>query len=212
MGTQSPHFVWRSWIMHGSDRRLPIIVKPEFYIVLALTVLVFPVRWVVAWVVASTFHEVCHFAALRLSGCRIFRIQIDLNGAVMETDLLSCSREFFCALAGPLGGFALLIIAKWFPRIAICGCFQTLYNLIPIFPLDGGRAVRCAVKKLIPDAKGEQIERWLENSILLIFLLLGIYATVWLDLGLIPLIFAVILVIKNKKVKITCKAQSLGVK
>lgn len=197
--------------MHRSNSKLPITVKPEFFIVLAFTVLVFPVQWVVAWVSASAIHELCHYAALRFSGCRVFRMQVDLNGAVMETDLLSCSREIFCALAGPLGGFALLLIAKWFPRLAICGCFQALYNLIPIFPLDGGRAVRCLVKKLVPDANGKRIEKWLDNGILLLFLLLGVYTAFWLDLGLIPLIFAVILIIKNKKAKFTCKARSLGV-
>lgn len=197
--------------MRRSGSKLPITIKPEFCIVLALTLLVFPVQWVLAWIGASAIHELCHYAALRFSGCKVFRVQVDLNGAVMETDLLSCSREILCALAGPLGGFALLLIAKWFPRLAICGCFQALYNLIPIFPLDGGRAVRCVLKKFLPDAKGERIENWLENGFLLTFLLLGCYAAFGLDLGLIPLIFAVILIIKNKKVKFTCKARAFGV-
>lgn len=197
--------------MRKWDNNLPISVKPEFCIVLAITLLIFPVQWVLAWVMASAIHELCHYTALRLSGCRVFRVQINSNGAVMETDLLSSTREILCALAGPLGGFALLLVAKWFPRLAICGCFQALYNLIPIFPLDGGRAVRCMLKKYFPDAKGERIENWLENGILLIFLLLGGYSALWLDLGLIPLIFAVILIIKNKKVKFTCKARSFGV-
>lgn len=188
-----------------------VIVKPAFCFVLALTLLVLPIKWVFAWICASAFHELCHYGALKLSGCKVFRIQIDVNGAVMDTDLLSCSQEILCALAGPLGGLSLLLIARWCPRIAICACFQSVYNLIPLFPLDGGRVVSCIVDKMFSEEQGKTVKVILENTVLSAFFLLGGYAAFVLKLGMLPVLFAVILIVKNKIVKISCKQPALGV-
>lgn len=198
--------------MQKNSCRVTVLIKPEFCIVLALTLLILPLRWVIAWLCASAFHELCHYAALRLSGCKVFRIQVDLNGAVMETDILRCSREVLCAMAGPAGGFALLIVARWFPRLAICSCFQALYNLIPIFPLDGGRAVSCVLRKLFSDNKSWAIQNGIENAVLFAVLVLGLYASFVLKLGVIPLLFSGVLIFRNKKIKTSCKERLLRVK
>lgn len=189
-----------------------ITIKTEYYILLALALLIIPFWWIIAWIIASAFHELCHFTALRLSGYSIFRINIGPNGTVMDTDLCGNNREILCALAGPVGGLLLILIGKWFPRVAICGLFQSAYNLIPIYPLDGGRAVRGVLNKLFSESLAVQIEKWLENGILILFVLLGLYAVFCMKLGLIPLLFAIILAIKNKRGKYTCKECSLGVK
>ena len=185
--------------------KLSITVKPEYFIMLALGLLIIPFQWIIAWITASTFHEFFHFFALRLSGSRIFEVQVGLNGTVMDTDLFGDLKEILCALAGPIGSFLLILIGRWCPRLAICGFFQCAYNLIPIYPLDGGRVIRSIMRNFFSDPKSLQIEMWLENSVLLLFLLLGLYAFFCLKLGLIPLIFAVILMMKNKQGKCTCK-------
>lgn len=209
---QSQPFVWRLWKMLKLIKKFPVSVKPEFCIILALALLILPIKWIFAWFFASVFHEFCHYAALKLSGCKVLRVQINLNGAVMETNLLSCTTEILCALAGPFGGLSLLLIAKWCPRIAICGCFQSLYNLIPIFPLDGGRAVTSLFNIFFPNTKVTLIQNILESCILLGFLVLGIYAAMVLQLGILPLLFAGILAFRNKIAKNPCKQRHLGVK
>lgn len=198
--------------MQKTYHKLPISITPEFCIVLALSLLVLPIRWILAWLCASAFHELCHYGAIKLSGCKVFRVKVDLNGAVMDTDLLRWSQELLCALAGPLGGLSLLLIARWFPRIAICGCFQSFYNLIPIFPLDGGRAVICLLQRYCTDQVAHKVIKIIENCILLLFLVLGSYAAFYLKLGILPLIFAAILVIRNKFIKTSCKQSVLRLK
>lgn len=106
-----------------------------------ILLLVLPLRWVAAAIVAAAVHELCHLLALSLLGIRVFGINIGGRGAVLQTDSLSDRDELICAMAGPLGSFLLLLFAKWLPRIALCGLFQGLYNLLPVGNLDGGRVV-----------------------------------------------------------------------
>lgn len=192
--------------------KIQITAKPELLMVLAAALLIIPIPWIAAWILATLFHEFCHFVAIKLSGCRIFQVQLGLNGAAIDTDLTDDMKEVLCALAGPLGGLLLLLTGRWFPRVALCGLFQSLYNLIPVYPLDGGRAVRGIARKLFSEPKAEQIEKWFENCILLVFLFFGAYSSLCLKLGLMPLLFSIILIVKHKRGKCTCKERSLGVK
>ena len=107
--------------------------------------LMLPLRWVVAAILAAAVHELSHLLALYLLGIRVFGIAVGGRGAVLETDSLTDGQELLCALAGPVGSFVLLIFAQWIPRVALCGLCQGLYNLIPLGNLDGGRVLRSLV-------------------------------------------------------------------
>lgn len=191
---------------------ITISVRPEYYIVIALSLLLIPFNWLFSWMMASVFHELCHYAVLRLCGCRLFSIQIGVNGTTMDTELFGKTKEILCALSGPVGSLMLIFTGRWFPRLALCGLFQCAYNLIPIYPLDGGRAVRSFLIKLFSEQRSQQIAKWIENSVLVFFLLFGLYALFCLRLGFLPILFAVILIMKNKRLKCTCKELPLGVK
>ena len=205
------HFAGRLSKMQTCRTRLRIVILPEFYISLALVILLIPVKWVLAWFFAASIHEFFHYICLRLCGCNIYHIQIGHSGAIMETDLSSRRKEFICALAGPFGGLALLFAAKWFPRAALCAFFQSLYNLLPVLPLDGGRALNALLVMLFKEFSAEKISRIIGNIFLIIVLLLSIYAAYALCLGLIPLILAGLLLWKSKRVKIPCKECCLRV-
>ena len=87
-------------------------------------------------------------------------LRICAGGAVMDASPMSTVRELFCVLAGPIGGMLLSLFFRWIPRVAICAVFQSAFNLLPIYPLDGGRAVGC-ILELLPDkyrAAGERTQ------------------------------------------------------
>ena len=63
---------------------------------------------------------------------------------------MTYGEECLCALAGPVGGFLLLSMCRIYPELAVWGMFQSIYNLLPVYPLDGGRAVRCIALILFP--------------------------------------------------------------
>lgn len=109
----------------------------------ALLLLTLPLHWVLAAVTAAGFHEVCHLGVIYALGGRVLSFRIGPTGAVMETEIRGPWRECLAALAGPAGSFLLVLTARWSPHIALCAVIQGLFNLLPIYPLDGGRALRC---------------------------------------------------------------------
>lgn len=111
-----------------------------FCILLAFMFLLVPLRWLGAWLIAGAVHEFGHYTALRLCGKRVYSIRADWNGIRMETEPL-VKTQWICALAGPVTSLLLILFYRYLPRIAICAFVQAIANLLPIYPLDGGRVL-----------------------------------------------------------------------
>ena len=125
-------------------------IEPRVYILLALLLLVLPIRWLVAAVLAAAFHEGFHMAAVYLLGGRCEGIRLSAQGARMEASLSGFRRELLAVLAGPAGSLLLLSLYRVLPRVAVCAAVQGFYNLLPIEPLDGGRALRLCLERWCP--------------------------------------------------------------
>ena len=114
----------------------------------ALLFLILPVPWILAAFSAAVFHEMSHILAVFLSGGHITRLRIGVDGAVIDISELSEIRQFLCVLAGPVGSLLLLFIGDQLPKLAFCGIIQGVFNLLPVYPLDGGRLCRLVVQKI----------------------------------------------------------------
>lgn len=161
-------------------RRVDIL--PQALLLWALMLLVLPLRWLLGAVAAAMVHELWHLLAIRLSGGMVRGIRIGAGGVKMDVDFMPPRRELLCALAGPLGSFSLLLAAKWLPVTALCGFIQGVFNLLPVFPMDGGRVLRSAVLVLVPSG-AEEILKILEPVVGVLLLILGLCAVVKLGLG-----------------------------
>ena len=169
------------------------------FFALALGLLVLPIWWVFAAVLAAIWHEACHYFALRLCGGQAVGLRAGLSGAVMEVRSLNPAQELACVLAGPVGSLSLLIFARWLPRTAICAGFQGIYNLLPIYPLDGGRAVRCLTELVFPSRWSHMICLWLERICLFGIIFLSLYGSFALHLGLAPVIAGMAIIWRVKR-------------
>lgn len=129
-------------------------------VALALTLLVLPLPWVAAAVLAAAVHELCHYLAIAALGGQVGRIAVGSGGAAMELGCLSPVRELLAAVAGPVGSLSLMLMGRFFPRLALCGLVQGLFNLLPIYPLDGGRILRRALELALPDRAAAAITCW----------------------------------------------------
>lgn len=96
--------------------------------------------------VACALHELGHVAAVSLLGGGIKEFHLTAVGAELVLDgtrPLPYGREALAALAGPGTSLLTAVLAaagKWF-LLAGLSLGQGLFNLLPILPLDGGRAL-----------------------------------------------------------------------
>lgn len=129
-------------------------------------------------VVCALFHELAHAYTSSNLGYRLNRIILMPYGAVLDGELpdLSAMDEIKIALAGPLANLlcAALFLGVWW-------CFPTAYaytdtaffaslslglcNLLPAYPLDGGRILRALLYQsfnaALPPAKAKKRANWI---------------------------------------------------
>ena len=108
-----------------------------------LLILLTPLNLIFTFSIAAAIHEFCHLLALYLFRVPVFSISLGISGAMIQTAPLHPKQEFFCAAAGPLGSFLCILLFRIFPLIALCGFIQGIYNLLPLYPMDGGRMLHC---------------------------------------------------------------------
>jgi Zn-dependent protease/predicted transcriptional regulator len=129
--------------------------------------------WGLALVTAALFfvcivlHELAHASVARFSGVPVRGITLFALGGIaqLEKDAATPGKEFWIAIAGPVASFAIgigcrvIAAAAGFvaPAVAVSGFAAVLgwlayinvalalFNLIPGFPLDGGRVLRSIV-------------------------------------------------------------------
>ena len=159
--------------------------------------LMLPLQWVMAAILAAAVHELFHMLALCVCGVKIHRLRIGAFGTKIDVGAMPFHKEMICALAGPIGGFVLLLFSRWLPRVAVCGAIHSLYNLLPLYPMDGGRVLRCVIQLLCP-SKADSAFLRLQIIFLVIITVLGIYACLFMGLGLMPLLFVAVLWRKTK--------------
>jgi stage IV sporulation protein FB len=173
-------------------------VSVGFYLMLALMLLLMPLRWLFSAIVAALFHECCHYAVIRLLCRYAGTVKIYSYGARMPLPEMSRSKEILCALAGPAGGLLLTIFAPIFPKLAVCAFLQSVYNLLPIYPLDGGRMISALLSMLFSPPKAAAIMRITEICTKTGICLAGLYGCFCLHLGVLPLFIAALVCIRIK--------------
>ena len=144
-------------------------VGAGFWLLLVLAVVISPATAVAAILCASALHELGHLAALRHYGVRVRHFRLTALGAELDAPALarlSYGRELIVTLTGVtvnlLCAFLLAGAGVWTRRewpLVFAGAHLVLaaFNLLPILPLDGARALCLILSFFLGPAAGERI-------------------------------------------------------
>ena len=141
-------------------RRFSLEVRPGAVVLLSGLYFLLPLRWCARLALTVTVHELGHFAALILCGAQVCGLRMEGCGLVLRcTPTEGALRTVTAALAGPAAGAGLFCILRGLGYIA-CAELSLLFscvNLLPVLPLDGGRALQAAVAALAGERAAERL-------------------------------------------------------
>jgi len=179
-----------------------IRVSASLFIWIALGILLLPLSWLVGAVAAAVFHELCHFTAAKWRNVFCSGLTVDTGGMRMHLGNMTRMDAVFVASAGPAGSLLLGCLIRAWPQIAACGIAQGLYNLLPIYPLDGGRILRGLI--------GERA-KLVEAVCVFLVLLSGVILALRSQLGIYAVILALAVCFRAIQRKFPCKEAAIGV-
>lgn len=149
--------------------------------------------------ICIVLHELAHAVVARLAGVPVRGITLFALGgiALIEKQAATPSKEFWMAIAGPIASVLIGVgcrvaayaqgwsdqISAPSPAAALFGWLGYInivlasFNLIPGFPLDGGRVLRSIVWAITADAdRATRISARVGQAIAFVFIALGLFA------------------------------------
>lgn len=138
-------------------------VSPGFWLLAAVVWVIEP-GLLVPTALAAGCHELGHCTALKLVGNGPGRLRLSILGAELTPRRpLSYACQLPVALAGPAVSLACAFLAaRWgFFLFAGLSLALGLFNLLPIAPLDGGRAVQSLCALALPAPLDLGVPKWL---------------------------------------------------
>jgi Zn-dependent protease/CBS domain-containing protein len=142
------------------------------------------------------FHEMAHSLVARRFGLPMRGITLFIFGGVAEMDQEppSPKAEFYMAVIGPVSSFVLAGLFYWgyvagmqqrWPAmatgilmyLAAINGILGLFNLVPAFPLDGGRILRSILWKAKGNLRwGTKVSSWIGSGFGILLIVLGVYS------------------------------------
>lgn len=127
---------------------------------------------------AMGVHELAHVVMMLACGGRVRRLTLRFADLRIDAAGLGYRQELLAALAGPLVNLVCgALFCMRSPAFAAYSLMLGIYNLLPVWPLDGGRAVRCALAQHLPLARAEAVSRRSSFAVCAALLLAGIILT-----------------------------------
>ena len=180
-------------------------VSASFWLLVLAAAIISPAQVVVSVLLAAALHECGHLAALRMFHVPVEGLRLTALGAELYADgarRLSYGRELLVTLAGPAANLICALIAGAFAKylttlyvFAGANIILCAYNLLPIQPLDGGRALYLVTAFFFGPMVGDAAVAVVGTAGALSLLVLGIYLSVVSGSGMFFLLAAVSLLL-----------------
>lgn len=147
---------------------------------------------------AAASHEMGHLILLKLRHAPVHKLRLGAGGACLVTAEMTCLDEFLTAAAGPATNLLLaLCFLHLDPAFALVNLALMVYNLLPLYPLDGGRILRCILQFLLKGGRAVEVtEKIVSGAFLLLLWCSGGYLTCVLHEGLWPVLLSALITIR----------------
>lgn len=166
-------------ISHNTPR-----VSPAAVALCATAVYFFDYYVLSALLFAVAAHELGHVACLRAFGLDVRAVSVGAGGLCIDYrgDCTALTHAL-AAAAGPAAGIAYAYLCSylgvhlrlaWFQLGAGISLILSLYNLLPVMPLDGGRIFAAVASALIGERRGGALAAMLSAAVCAILLMLGV--------------------------------------
>ena len=163
-------------------------LAPGFAAALCLLRLLAEPRVFYAFLAAAAAHEAGHVMAIYLVGGRVTGIRLGMCDAKIETRGLGYRQEIFCALAGPgMSVLVCLALRKAYATCAAISLLLGLFNAMPVYPLDGGRALRAGLCLVLPLGRAETVSNVVSLAVCAAGLAGAIFCAKAYGLGFAPI-------------------------
>lgn len=174
-----------------------IDISPAFVAFLCAYYYFDPLKTFVPFLISAALHETGHLAALFCCRVKIHSIKVRMSGAQIVTEPIPYFKELLVTISGPAVNFALfLIFQSKDPLMAFLNFCLVGYNLLPVYPLDGGRAINALLHILLPQRIAEAIARMISAVCLCCVIGVSCYLTCVWHAGLWPVIVSGILLLR----------------
>ena len=180
---------------------IPIYVDVSFLFLLLIFVMdfgsfTFGVAAALALAISVILHELGHALTARVFGYRTRDITLSLLGGCASLIALprKAWQEFVTALAGPLVSFAIagavllldvfgiVVQNAWLRNVLVYTLWMNVmlgaFNLLPGFPMDGGRIFRSVMCAFLSRAKATMVAMWVGRAFAILLGLRGLHSIV----------------------------------
>jgi len=139
------------------------------------------------FLLAAALHELGHAWALWVLGHPVRSVSLSFTGAEMTTETLSYRDELLAAAAGPAVNLICSLLLPVWPAFGCYSLMLGLFNLLPLWGLDGGRILRCALLLRLPHSSAYRVCRTVEIAAALALWGGAVYLSLGLSCGIWPL-------------------------
>jgi len=171
------------------SRVMGIPVRVHITLIILLIILtfssgVFGMLYAVALFASVALHELGHSWVAIRKGCRVHEIMLlPIGGVAKMNNIPSRPKdEFLIAAAGPLTSFLLAVFFGWLGQFAFffislrnVNLMLCLFNLLPSFPMDGGRIFRAFMTPRLGRLKATALAARIGRIMAVAFAVFGLF-------------------------------------
>lgn len=175
-----------------------IAVYPSFVLLLCVLIFLDAGSVTLLFLLSVAVHEGGHLMSMRILKVPFYGMELHGTGAVIHTGNTSPGKEAICAAAGPAVNLLLIFLTfRCLPAVALVNALLLCWNLLPLYPLDGGRLLHLAFAALFGLTAADRMTNVLN---ILLGIAVSAYAVVQTCLhhaGLYPCLIAVLFLCKT---------------